>query len=94
MGNQDESFFVANILVSIPCMDKERSIYENKQYGKSSIMKIKKLSIIDGSLNGCSVVRMKEHQSYIIVTEYFKNLCEKSNLKGFNFIEEGYSIYQ
>jgi len=93
-GSQDDSFFVLNILTSIPCMDKERSIYEIKQYGKSSIMKIKELYIIDGSLNGHSIVRMEEHKSYIIITEDFKNLCEQSNLKGFNFIEEGHSIYK
>ena len=45
-------------------------------------------------LKSYSIVRMKEHSSYIIVSEEFKDICDKKKLKGFNFTEEGYSIWR
>ena len=55
--------------------------------------KMKKIFFLTDALNKFSIIRMKEHKSYIIVTEEFKNICEKSNLKGIRFLSEGDSIY-
>jgi hypothetical protein len=89
-GNIENGFYALNILKKIPCMDRQRSITEETSYGT---LKIKKLFIRTNALELNSIVRMDEHESYIIVSENFKNRCEKADLKGFDFIEEGHSIY-
>jgi hypothetical protein len=89
-GNVNKDFYSFNIINSIPCMDNEKSIIEKTRYGTISI---KKLYITPNSLKDYSIVRMKEHKSYIIVSEEFKKRCEEANLKGVEFIEEGHSIY-
>lgn len=89
----NENFYVLNILNVLPLMDMNKSIFEIEKYGKAEIMSIKKLYLIEGSLKEHTIVRMKEHRSYIIVTEEFKKRCEKAGLKGIDFIEEGHSIY-
>lgn len=88
--NKNTNFLALNILNVISCMEEEKSITEKTRYGT---LKIKKLHFIKGALKNMDIVRMEEHKSYIIVTEVFKNKCEKANLKGINFIEEGHSIY-
>lgn len=93
-GNRNNTYYVPNILNMVPCLDKERSIIEEKKYGSASIMTIKKLYITPNSIQDFSIIRMKEKKSYIIVTEEFKRRCEDAKLKGFNFIEEGHSIYK
>lgn len=93
-GNRNNTYYVPNILNMVPCLDKERSIIEEKKYGSASIMIIKKLYITPNSIQDFSIIRMKEKKSYIIVTEEFKRRCEDAKLKGFNFIEEGHSIYK
>jgi hypothetical protein len=89
-GNKNEEFLVLNILNKISCMDTEKSIIEKTKYGTT---KIKKLFLTPNSLENKSIVRMEEHNSYIIVTEEFKKRCEEAGLKGIEFIEEGHSIY-
>jgi hypothetical protein len=91
-GNQNENFYLINIINILPVMDKEKSIFEYD--GDGDIDNIKKLFLINGGLKGHSIIRMKEHTSYIIVSEEFKNCCVKEKLKGINFMEEGYSIYK
>ncbi|WP_299434331.1 DUF1629 domain-containing protein [uncultured Maribacter sp.] len=88
-GNKNDSFYVFNILKTIPMLDKERSIYEVDEDGFYSI---KKAYFIPDGLK-TSIARMEEHKSYIIVKEEFKRRCEEANLKGVNFIEEGHTIY-
>jgi hypothetical protein len=83
-----------NILNILPVMDKEKSIFEYKKYGEANILSIKKLYIINNGLKEHSIIRLKEHASYIIVSEEFKNRCIKEKLKGLNFLEVGYSIYK
>lgn len=90
-GNKNNHFFAINILNIRPCLDEKRSVTESTSYGT---LKIKKLFIIPNSLGSRSIVRMEEHESYIIVTEEFKKRCEDAGLKGINFIEEGHSIYK
>jgi len=92
-GNFNRDFFAVNILNVISCMDSEKSIVETKKYGDEIIINIKKLYIKPNSLNKYSIVRMKEHNSYIIVTENFKKRCNEANLKGIDFVEEGHTIY-
>lgn len=67
-----------------------KSVIESTRYG---IRTMKKIFFLTDALNNFSIVRMKEHKSYIVVTEEFKNICEKSNLKGIRFLSEGDSIY-
>jgi hypothetical protein len=89
-GNENRDFFALNILHILPCLDKRKSIFdvdEDEDY------EIKKFYIIPDDLQNHSIIRMKEHMSYIIVTEHFKKRCDEAHLKGINFIEEGYSIY-
>lgn len=86
----NENFFALNILNVTSCMDIEKSIVEKTKYGTT---KIKKLFFKPNCLKDLRITRMEEQNSYIIVTEEFKNICEDANLKGFNFIEEGHSIY-
>ncbi|MFK8295332.1 imm11 family protein [Capnocytophaga canimorsus] len=86
-NNQNEDYYFMNILNVLPIMDKNTSVFEIKKYGKAEVLKIKSLYIV--GLKGHSIVRMAEHKSYIIVTEDFKKRCERANLKGINFIEEG-----
>jgi hypothetical protein len=92
-NNTNENFYYLNILNILPVMDKNKSIFEYKEYGDEKIIKIKKLFIINDALKGHSIIRMEEHESYIIVTEEFKNKCINAKLKGINFLEEGHSIY-
>jgi hypothetical protein len=92
-GNLNGDFFALNILNVIPCMDMEKSIYETKVYGKTTSYSIKKLYIRPNSLQDFSIARMKEQDSYIVVSENFKKRCDKAHLKGIKFLEEGYSIY-
>ena len=89
-GIEVNSFFALNILKKIPCLDKKRSVTEKTSYGT---LKIKKLFILPNALGSKNIVRMAEHESYIIVTEEFKKRCDEARLKGINFIEEGHSIY-
>ena len=89
-GNTNDNFLCLNILNVIPCVDKEKSVFEIDEDGD---YEIKKLYIQQDALGVHSIVRMKEHTSYIIVTETFKQIVEKAKMKGFNFIEEGNSIY-
>lgn len=89
----NDSFYFMNILTVLPIMDKNRSIFEIRKRGEAELISIKKLYVIEGSLKGHSIVRMKEHKSFIIVTEKFKKRCEGADLKGIDFTEEGYSIY-
>jgi len=44
-------------------------------------------------LKDFQIVIMEEHKSYILVSEEFKDRCEQANLRGINFLGEGYSIY-
>ena len=90
-GNHDDTFFALNILHLIPCLDKEKSIFE---IDEDNYYSIKKWFIETQKMESYSIVRMKEHSSYIIVSEEFKNICEREKLKGFNFTEEGYSIWR
>lgn len=92
-GNLNSDFFAVHILNVIPCMDNEKSIVETKKYGDAVITNVKKLYIKPSSLNKYLIVRMKEHYSYIIVTENFKKRCNEAKLKGIEFVEEGYTIY-
>ena len=80
-----------NILQLIPCLDKEKSIFE---IDEDNYYSIKKWFIEAQKMESYSIVRMKEHSSYIIVSEEFKKTCEREKLKGFNFTEEGYSIWR
>lgn len=89
-GNENNNFFALNILNIISCMDMEKSVTEKTRYGT---IKIKKLVFTPNSLNNLDIIRMEEHNSYVIVTEKFKKRCEEANLKGIEFIEEGHSIY-
>jgi hypothetical protein len=89
-GNENNEFFALNILHILPCLDKKKSIFE---VDEDNDYEIKKLYIIPDSLQGHFIIRMEEDTSYIIITEDFKKRCETNKLKGFNFIEEGYSIY-
>jgi hypothetical protein len=90
--NENNNFYLMNVLNVLHVMDKDRSIYEYKKYGDANILNIKKLYIKDNSLNGHSIIRMAEHKSYVIVTEEFKNRCIKEKLKGIVFLEEGHSM--
>ena len=92
-GNENNNFYCMNILNILPVFDKIKSKYEYKKYGDAEILKIKSLFIIKNSLKDHSIIRMKEHLSYIIVTEEFKNCCTREKLTGINFLEEGFSIY-
>ena len=83
-GNKNENFYAMNILNVIPCLDKEKSIIETKEYG----ITIKKLRIIPNALKNYSIARMEEHASYIIVTEDFKRKSNEGKLKGIKFISE------
>jgi hypothetical protein len=89
-GNENRDFFALNILHILPCLDKKKSIFEVDEDGDYDI---KKFYIIPDDLQNHSIIRMKEHTSYIIVTEDFKKRCDEAYLKGINFIEEGHSIY-
>jgi hypothetical protein len=89
-GNENNNFFALIILNSNLALDKERSVFE---VDEDNFYTIKKAYFIENALEEKSIIRMKEHKSYIIVTEEFKRICEDANLKGFNFIEEGHSIY-
>ncbi|WP_423740481.1 imm11 family protein [Flavobacterium columnare] len=90
LGNQNTKFYALNILNTVPCLDKEKSIFE---LDEDDDYDIKKFFIKPDSLLNYSIVRMEEHRSYIIVTEEFKRYCEEAGLKGVEFIEEGNSIY-
>jgi hypothetical protein len=92
-NNENGSFYFMNILNILSIMDESRSLVEIKKYRMGDIKKIKKLYVREGSLKGHSIVRMKEHKSFIIVTEEFKKRCEDAKLKGTHFREEGYSIH-
>lgn len=89
-GNQINNFFALNITNTLECLDLNKSVIETTRYG---IRTMKKIFFLTDALNNFSIVRMKEHKSYIVVTEEFKNICEKSNLKGIRFLSEGDSIY-
>jgi len=75
-GNNNDLFFALNILHVVPCLDKEKSIFEIDSDGYYSI---KKWFINPQELKSYSIVRMKEHSSYIIVSEEFKDICDKKN---------------
>lgn len=90
-GNINNDFLVLNILNVLPCLDKERAVFE---VDEDDYYSIKKLYVTPNALLNYSIVRMKEQKSYILVTEEFKKRCEEANLKGIDFIEEGYSIYK
>jgi hypothetical protein len=92
-NNRNENFYYLNILNTLPIMDKNKSKIEYKKYGDAEIIVIKKLYITNGALKEHSIVRMEEQKSHIIVTEEFKNNYINAKLKGINFLEEGYSIY-
>jgi hypothetical protein len=89
--NRNESFYFMNVLNKFPILDKNKSIIEYDEDGK--IDEIKKMYIKANGLEEHTMVRMEEHDSYIIVTDKFKNKCEQEKLRGIKFIEEGHSIY-
>lgn len=89
-GKINKNFFVLNILNITKCMDTNKSIVEKTKYGTT---KIKKLFFRPNCMDDLKIARMEEHKSYIVVTDEFKKRCENANLRGFNFIEEGHSIY-
>ena len=89
-NNQNNNFYVLNVLNTVPILDKEKSVFD---VDEDNYYDIHKLYIKSNSLEDYSIVRMEEHKSYIIVTEEFKKRCESANLKGVEFIEEGHSIY-
>lgn len=91
-NRMNEDYYFMNVLNVIPIMDKNRSVYEIKKYGKAEVMTIKELYITD--LTGHSIVRMAEHKSYLIVTDDFRKRCINANLKGINFVPEGHSAYK
>jgi hypothetical protein len=88
--NQNTSFYALNVLKTISCLDKEKSIFQIDEDGD---YEIKKFFISPEAMKNYTIVRMEEHRSYIIVTGEFKRRCEEAGLKGINFIEEGHSIY-
>jgi hypothetical protein len=89
-NNENVDFFALNILQTLSCLDKEKSVFE---IDEDNDYDIKKFYIIPDGLQGHSIIRMEEHTSYIIVSEELKKRCNKAHLKGINFIEEGYTIY-
>lgn len=90
LGNENNSFYALNILNSVLCLDKEKSVFD---IDEDDDYDIKKFFISLPANYNNLIFRMEEHKSYIIVTEAFKNKCEEANLKGMSFIEEGHSIY-
>ncbi len=92
-NNHNDNFYYMNILNVLPIMDKNRSVFEEEKYGNATYIDVEKLYVLEGSLKEHSIVRMKEDDSYIIITEEFKKRCDDAKLKGTHFREEGYSIY-
>lgn len=92
-GNTDSNFYALNILSVISCMDKERSVFEEQDYYGVKSLRIKKLYIIQNSLNHNKITRLREDNDKIIVIEELKKRCEDAKLKGLDFVPEGYSIY-
>jgi hypothetical protein len=95
-GVSNSNFYALNILNVIPCLDKDSAVFDievDEDDGEEYYI-VKKMFIQPNSLDSFSIVRMKENDSYIIVTKDFKNKCENMKLKGFNFREEGHSIYK
>jgi hypothetical protein len=90
-GNNINDFYTMNITNAVECLDLDKSVIEMTKYGTRNI---KKKIFLTDALKNFSIVRMKEHKSYIIVTEWFKNKCEDTGLKGIMFLEEGYTIYK
>ena len=90
LGRENSDFFALNILHILPCLDKNRSIFE---IDEDNDYEIKKFYIIPDSLQNHSIIRLKEHSSYIIVTEEFRKRCIDAHFKGINFVEEGHSVY-
>lgn len=90
-GNNIKDFYTLNITNTINCLDLDKSIIEMTKYGTRNM---KKKFFRTNALADFSIVRMKEHKSYVVVTEEFKNRCQAARLKGIEFLEEGYSIYK
>ena len=91
-GKKCEQFFCMNILNSISVLDKKRSIYLPSKWDKSRINIIQPFYYNDNMANNL-IVRMKECNSFIIVSESFKELAEAKKLKGITFNPEGKSFY-
>lgn len=89
-GNVEDGFFALNILNKISCLDTDRSIVEETSYGT---LKIKKMFVKPDALDSYSIIRMEEHESYIIVSSEFKKRFEDAKLKGIDFLPEGHTIY-
>ena len=81
-----------NVLNSISLLDRKRSIYLPSKWDKSKINVIQPFYYNDNMANHL-IVRMKECNSFIIVSELFKELAEEKKLKGITFNPEGKSVY-
>ena len=91
-GKRCEQFFCMNVLNSISVLDKKRSVYLPSKWDKSKINIIQPFYYNDNMTNHL-IVRMKECNSFIIVSESFKELAEEKKLKGITFNPEGKSVY-
>ena len=91
-GKKCEQFFCMNVLNSISLLDRKRSIYLPSKWDKSKINVIQPCYYNDNMANHL-IVRMKECNSFIIVSELFKELAEEKKLKGITFNPEGKSVY-
>ena len=91
-GKKCEQFFCMNVLNSISLLDRKRSIYLPSKWDKSKINVIQPFYYNDNMANHL-IVRMKECNSFIIVSELFKELAEEKKLKGITFNPEGKSVY-
>ena len=75
-GKRCEQFFCMNVLNSISVLDKKRSVYLPSKWDKSKINIIQPFYYNDNMTNHL-IVRMKECNSFIIVSESFKELAEE-----------------
>lgn len=89
-------FFCLNILNCVSVLDRSRSIFLPSKWADeddNDMIDIIQPFYRQDNMGTHLIVRMEEDESFIIVSELFKELAEKNKLKGISIDAEGATIY-
>ncbi len=82
----EKTYFIANVLKTISCMDRNKSDYENSSLDKSQVHHIKHLVLDENKIpKEINIFRLGEENDLILVREDLVKVIESSGLTGLQF---------
>lgn len=91
-GEENSGYFCMNTLITLPLLDKKRSLYLPSQEDKDDI-EIIQAFYLEKNMGKHMIARMEERLASVVVSEEFFQRTKKMNIKGLMLEAEGSTIY-